>query len=71
MGDGGAGIPLPNKFWSVLFVLLSHEEVAPPNADEKSAKSPSWSLLGLLTEFPKPKLLPLLEDELLLEAVAL
>ena len=41
LGDGGAGIPVPNKFWSVLFVLLSQEELAPPNADVKSAKSPS------------------------------
>ena len=41
LGDGGAGIPVPNKFWSVLFVLLSQEELFPPNAEEKSAKSPS------------------------------
>ena len=41
LGDGGAGIPVPNKFWSGLFVLLSQEELVPPNADVKSAKSPA------------------------------
>ena len=60
-GDGGAGIPLPNRFWSIFVVFLS--QVFPPKADVKSAKSPS-SVLELLTAFPKPKF-PLEADFLL------